>query len=224
MNQLTICIVAQNEQENLPRVLKSVQEVSDEIVVVDGGSTDRTAAIAKEHGARVVQRAFTTHADQKNYAASLATHNWIFLLDADEELSDDLKASVLQWKKSQPSHPVYEMARLTWYLGAWIHHSRWYPDWQRRIYRRDRAHFEGAIPRCASKVQPADCRAICSTTRSAISPNTRPSSNATPPPLPGKCSKTASAIGVAPCGLPLPGVGFAIFSSAQGFWMAIAVH
>ena len=145
MNQLTICIVAQNEQENLPRVLKSVQEVADEIVVVDGGSTDRTAAIAKEHGARVVQRAFTTHADQKNYAASLATHNWIFLLDADEELSDDLKASVLQWKKSQPSHPVYEMARLTWYLGAWIHHSRWYPDWQRRIYRRDRAHFEGAI-------------------------------------------------------------------------------
>jgi glycosyltransferase involved in cell wall biosynthesis len=145
MNQLTICIVAQNEEENLPRALTSVQQVADEIVVVDGGSTDRTAAIAKEYGARVAQRSFTTHADQKNYAASLASHEWIFLLDADEELSDDLKASVLQWKKSEPAHPVYEMARLTWYLGAWIHHSRWYPDWQRRIYQRDQAHFEGAI-------------------------------------------------------------------------------
>ena len=145
MNRLTICIVAQNEEENLPRLLKSVQDIADEIVVVDGGSTDRTAAIAKQYGAKVTERAFTTHADQKNYAASLASYDWIFLLDADEELSQELKASVLQWKQRQPQHPVCEMARRTWYLGAWIRHSRWYPDWQRRIYRRDRARFVGAI-------------------------------------------------------------------------------
>jgi glycosyltransferase involved in cell wall biosynthesis len=145
MNRLTICIVAQNEEENLPRVLKSVREVADEIVVVDGGSSDRSAEIAKEYGSKVVERAFTTHADQKNFAASLASHDWIFLLDADEELSEELKASTLKWKNQQPKYFVYEMARLTWYLGAWIHHSRWYPDWQRRIYRRDKARFEGAI-------------------------------------------------------------------------------
>lgn len=145
MNQLTICVVAQNEEENLPRLLKSVREVADEIVVVDGGSTDRSIAIAQEHGVKVVQRAFTTHADQKNYAASVATHDWIFLLDADEELSDELKASTLRWKRSEPQYAVYEMARLTWYLGAWIRHSRWYPDWQKRIYRRNEARFEGAI-------------------------------------------------------------------------------
>jgi glycosyltransferase involved in cell wall biosynthesis len=145
MNQLSVCIVAQNEEENLARVLKSVQGVADEIVVVDGGSTDRTAAIATEYGAKVVERAFTTHADQKNYASSLASQDWIFLLDADEELSDELRASVLQWKEREPEHVVYEMARLTCYLGAWIHHSRWYPDWQRRIYLRDKAHFEGTI-------------------------------------------------------------------------------
>jgi glycosyltransferase involved in cell wall biosynthesis len=145
MNRLTICVVAQNEEENLPRLLKSVQGVADEIVLVDGGSTDRTFAIAQEYGAKVVVRAFTTHADQKNYAASLASHDWIFLLDADEELSEELQASVLQWKERAAERDVYEMARLTWYLGAWIHHSRWYPDWQRRIYRRDKAHFEGAI-------------------------------------------------------------------------------
>lgn len=145
MNCITVCLVAQNEQENLPRVLSSVQELADEIVVVDGGSTDRTAEIAREYGANVVHRPFTNHADQKNFAASLTSNNWILLLDADEELSDALKASLRQWKAREPEFHVYEMARLTWYLGAWIHHSRWYPDWQRRLYRRDKASFDGAI-------------------------------------------------------------------------------
>src|SRR5271167_2864360 len=145
MNLLTVCIIAQNEEKNLPRVLQSVQGVADEIVVVDGGSTDRTRETAEEFGAKVYERTFTNHADQKNYAASLSANDWIFLLDADEELSEELRESVRKWKKTAAEFPVYEMARMTWYLGAWIHHSRWYPDWQRRIYRRDKASFWGAI-------------------------------------------------------------------------------
>lgn len=145
MNSLTVCLVAQNEQENLPRCLSSVRDIADEIVVVDGGSTDRTQEIAREFGAKVFSRNFTNHADQKNFAASLASYEWIFLLDADEELSDELKRSVRQWKDEPPQFDVYEMPRLTWYLGAWIRHSRWYPDWQRRIYSREKASFSGAI-------------------------------------------------------------------------------
>jgi glycosyltransferase involved in cell wall biosynthesis len=145
MNRLSVCLVAQNEQDNLPRVLHSVQGIADEIVVVDGGSTDRTQEIARELGAKVFARSFTNHADQKNFAASLASQDWIFLLDADEELSEGLKESVRRWKAQQPEFIVYEMRRLTWYLGAWIRHSRWYPDWQRRIYRREQASFRGAI-------------------------------------------------------------------------------
>jgi glycosyltransferase involved in cell wall biosynthesis len=145
MNRFSVCLVAQNEQENLPRCLRSVQGLADEIIVVDGGSIDRTQEVAREFGATVFTRPFTNHADQKNYAASLASQDWIFLLDADEELSDPLKESVRQWKLHEPQFAVYEMSRLTWYLGAWIRHSRWYPDWQRRIYRRDKASFRGAI-------------------------------------------------------------------------------
>jgi glycosyltransferase involved in cell wall biosynthesis len=145
MNSLSICVVAQNESENLPRLLKSVESIADEIVLVDGGSTDGTTEVARSFGATVVERAFTDHADQKNFAASQASHDWIFLLDADEELSGELKDSVLKWKESEPQFDVYEMARMTWYLGAWIRHSRWYPDLQRRIYRRDKAQFSGAI-------------------------------------------------------------------------------
>jgi glycosyltransferase involved in cell wall biosynthesis len=145
MNLLSVCIIAQNEQENLPRLLKSAQPIADEIVLVDGGSTDRTQEIARNAGAKVFFRPFTNHADQKNYSASLASHDWIFLLDADEELSSELATSIQQWKSLPPEFAVYKMSRLTWYLGAWIHHSRWYPDWQRRIYRRDKASFSGVI-------------------------------------------------------------------------------
>jgi glycosyltransferase involved in cell wall biosynthesis len=145
MNRLSVCIVAQNEQENLRRLLQSVKPIADEIVLVDGGSTDRTQEIARDAGAKVFFRPFTNHADQKNYSASLASHDWIFLLDADEELSPELTASIQDWKAQPPEFAVYEMSRLTWYLGAWIRHSRWYPDWQRRIYRRDQASFSGVI-------------------------------------------------------------------------------
>jgi glycosyltransferase involved in cell wall biosynthesis len=145
MNRLSVCLIAQNEQDNLPRVLQSVRGIADEIIVVDGGSTDRTSDVAREHGASVFSRPFTNHADQKNYAASLAAHDWIFLLDSDEELGVELRDSVQNWKLQPPQFDVYEMSRLTQYLGAWIHHSRWYPDWQRRLYRRDKASFGGVI-------------------------------------------------------------------------------
>jgi glycosyltransferase involved in cell wall biosynthesis len=145
MNRLSLCIIAQNEEENLPRVLESIAGVTDEVVVVDGGSTDRTQEVAREHGAKVFYRAFTNHADQKNYAASLASHEWILLLDADEELSAGLRKCLQEWKTGAPEFSVYEMPRLTWYLGAWIHHSRWYPDYQRRLYQRDTTKFSGVI-------------------------------------------------------------------------------
>ena len=145
MNRLSVCVITLNEEHNLPRALKSMEGIADEIVVVDAGSTDRTAEIAKDHAVSFFVRPFTDHADQKNYAASLAKYDWIFLLDADEEPDSTLKASLLEWKKHEPEFGVYEMARLTWYLGAWIRHSHWYPDYQRRLYRRDQARFSGMI-------------------------------------------------------------------------------
>jgi glycosyltransferase involved in cell wall biosynthesis len=143
--RLSVCLIAQNEEENLPRALKSVTGIADEVVLVDGGSQDRTPEVAREFGAKVFCRAFTNHADQKNYAASLASNDWILLLDADEELSEELRKSLLEWKTGAAEYVVYEMARLTWYLGAWIRHSRWYPDYQRRLYQRDKAKFSGVI-------------------------------------------------------------------------------
>jgi len=145
MNRISACLITFNEEHNLPRALSSLAGIADEIVVVDSGSSDRTGRIAKAAGVSFFERAFTNHADQKNYAASCAGNDWIFLLDADEELSGELRSSLLEWKQRTPAFAVYETARLTWYLGAWIRHSRWYPDFQRRLYRRDKASFSGMI-------------------------------------------------------------------------------
>src|SRR5216684_700096 len=112
MNRFSACLITFNEEHNLPRALASLKGVADEIVVVDSGSVERTAEIAKAHGVSFFERAFTNHADQKNYAASCARHDWIFLLDADEELSSELRNSLLQWKQREPVFSVYEMARL----------------------------------------------------------------------------------------------------------------
>ena len=145
MNSLSACLITSNEEENLPRVLESVQTVADEIVVVDCGSKDRTQEIARKYGAKLVTREWSNFAEQKNAAAAAASHDWILSLDADEELSATLRKSLCEWKRQVPTFTVYEVARRAWYLGKWIHHSGWYPDFQRRLYRRDAAHFSGII-------------------------------------------------------------------------------
>ena len=145
MNRLSVCLITLNEEHNLPRVLASLRGIVDEIVVVDSGSTDRTSELARQHGAAVFTREWTTYADQKNFAAERARHDWILSMDADEELSTTLQRSLLHWKESPPRALVYEFARRTWYLGAWIRHSGWYPNLQRRLYRRDAARFEGIV-------------------------------------------------------------------------------
>lgn len=145
MNRLSACLITLNEEENLPRALASLQGIADEIVVVDSGSTDRTEEIARQHGAAFFFRAWTNYADQKNFASKCAANEWILSLDADEECSSALQTSLLMWKKHGSKLDVYEVSRRTWYLGKWIKHSGWYPDYQRRLYRRDAAEFQGII-------------------------------------------------------------------------------
>ncbi len=145
MNRLTATLITFNEEQNLPRALASLADLADEIVVVDSGSTDRTCEMARQHGARVLHRAFADYADQKNFAAAQSSNDWILSLDADEELSPELRKSLWAWKQQAPATVAYEFARRASYLGGWIRHSGWYPDRKVRLYRRDRAHFVGRV-------------------------------------------------------------------------------
>jgi glycosyltransferase involved in cell wall biosynthesis len=141
MPSLTAILIAYNEELDLPRALASVTGIADEIVVVDSGSTDRTCELAGQLGARVYTRKLDSLAEQKNYAASLASNDWLLSIDCDEQLSPELRDSMQKWKQEIPDKSGYDFPLLTSYLGGWIRHSGWYPDYKLRLYRRDRGKF-----------------------------------------------------------------------------------
>ena len=108
--KLTGVVITHNEEKNLARCLKSL-DFCDEVVVVDSGSTDRTAEIAERLGARVVENPWEGYAKQKNAAAEAASHEWILSIDADESLSEALEGEIWQLKKNGPRHDAYTMPR-----------------------------------------------------------------------------------------------------------------
>jgi hypothetical protein len=147
MNRLTVCIFTENHRQNLPRLLASLDGIADEILVSDSGVSDSDSmpTIASQFAAKLIPLDSRDPASQRNHMASLASHHWILALASNEELSEELRLSLRKWKDLAPEADVYQMARLTWYLGAWIHHSHFYPNWQHRLYLRTKAGFCGPI-------------------------------------------------------------------------------
>jgi hypothetical protein len=141
MPALTAILIAYNEELDLPRALRSLAGVVDEIILVDSGSTDRTCEIARSFGARVYSHRLEGLADQKNFTASFSSNDWVLSIDCDEELNPDLRTSILAWKQQAPEKNGYDFALMTNYLGGWIRHSGWYPDYKLRLYRRDKGKF-----------------------------------------------------------------------------------
>lgn len=140
---ISAVIITYNEEERLPPLLQSLEGVVEEIVVVDCHSTDETAKIARRFGCRVLERDWTSYADQKNYGNSQASHPWILSLDADERLSAELRQEIVALKPSDPECAGFSMPRRVFYLGRWIRHGGWYPDRRVRLFRRERARWEG---------------------------------------------------------------------------------
>ena len=145
MPALTATLISYNEELDLPRALASIAEIADEIILVDSGSTDRTCEIARTFGARVYTHKLDGLAEQKNYAASFSSNEWILSIDCDEEVSPELRSSMLAWKQRTPEKNGYDFALMTNYLGGWIRHSGWYPDHKLRLYRRDKGKFVSAL-------------------------------------------------------------------------------
>lgn len=143
---LSISIISYNEESNIRRCLLSAADLAEEIVVVDSGSTDRTREIAAEFGARVVHQDWLGHRDQKNVALGLCTRPWVLALDCDEELSPELRQSVLDFFSEKKDATVAggECNRKVWFLGRWITHGDWYPDRKLRLFRREGAKWGGS--------------------------------------------------------------------------------
>jgi glycosyltransferase involved in cell wall biosynthesis len=137
---LSVAIVTLNEEENLARTLASV-DFAGEIVVVDSGSTDRTVEIAESYGAKVFHREWPGFAAQKNFAISQCTGLWVLSLDADEELSPELRTQLRFLLPTNPPADAYYLKRRNLFLGRWMKHGGFYPDAKLRLFRRSAANF-----------------------------------------------------------------------------------
>ena len=152
MRPLSVVVITFNEERNIGRCLASVAAVADDIVVVDSFSTDRTEAIAREHGARFVQHAFEGHIEQKNWAVTQAAHPFILSLDADEAVDDRLLDSIRRGKDQNADG--YTMNRLTNYCGTWIRHGGWYPDRKLRLWDSRKGRWTGINPHDRYEMDP----------------------------------------------------------------------
>jgi glycosyltransferase involved in cell wall biosynthesis len=146
--KISATIITLNEERNLPRCLQSVAPLVDEILIIDSGSTDATLDIAAKFGARVVAQDWLGYVGQKNVALAQAQHSWVLSIDADEEISPELAASIARIKADPaanvPGAPNgYEFSRIVFYRDRWIRHGDWYPDRLVRLFRRTEARFSG---------------------------------------------------------------------------------
>jgi glycosyltransferase involved in cell wall biosynthesis len=133
MQQLSVSIIAFNEELNIARCIESVLAVADEIIIVDSFSTDQTLEICTRYPVKIIQNHFGGYIEQKNFALSCCNFPYILSLDADEALSPELIGSINKVKQ-QPDKDGYTMNRLTNYCGKWIHHCGWYPDKKLRLF------------------------------------------------------------------------------------------
>jgi len=139
MNKLSVVMITKNEEINLPRCLQSVAW-ADEVVVVDTGSTDATVEVARRHGAVVSSVEWMGFGRSKQHAVEQASNDWVLVLDADEEVTPELK-SALQACLAAPTHHAYRIKRNSYYLGRLIRHSGWQHDYTLRLFHRGHAAF-----------------------------------------------------------------------------------
>ena len=137
---VSVAIITCNEEANLSRTLKSVQ-FADQIVVVDSGSADRTIEIARSFNATVIEQKWLGFAAQKNLAISHCTGDWILSLDADEEMSAELREQIRVVIPTNPPVDAYFLKRRNLFLGRWIRFGGFYPDPKLRLFRRNTAGF-----------------------------------------------------------------------------------
>ena len=142
MPKVSVTIITLDEAEHIGAAIDSAVW-ADEIVVVDSGSTDGTADIARAKGVTVLSRAWSGYVDQKNFAAERVSNDWIFSLDADERIPPALAAEVQTLVSNEPSKRGYRVPRVSFHLGRWIRTTDFYPDFQTRLYDRRAARWRG---------------------------------------------------------------------------------
>ena len=142
MPKVSVTIITLDEAEHIAAAIASVAW-ADEVIVVDSGSTDGTAEIARPKATRVMVREWPGYSAQKNFAADQASNDWVLSLDADERVTPALAQEIRSLLQRGPDAPGYRIKRVSFYLGRWIRTTDWYPDYQLRLYDRRAGRWNG---------------------------------------------------------------------------------
>ncbi|HHE65609.1 MAG TPA: glycosyltransferase family 2 protein [Bacteroidetes bacterium] len=144
MNHISVVIITFNEERNIKRCLDSIVDVADEIVVIDSFSTDNTQEICNKYSVKFIESEWKGYSESKNFGIEQTSHSYILSIDADEELSEKLKKSILK-EKSKGLSGAYSFNRLSNYCGKWIRHGDWYPDRKMRLWNKADGIWVGEI-------------------------------------------------------------------------------
>jgi len=143
---VTACVITFNEEDNIRHCLEKLV-FCQAIIVVDSHSSDQTRELAQELSAKVIERDWPGHIEQKNFAIEQAQTDWVICIDADERITPELEASIRAlFIGETPSADGYELSRRTHYLGRFIDHGGFYPDRKLRLFRRSRGRWGGVNP------------------------------------------------------------------------------
>lgn len=146
MTDITVIILTKNEELNIARAVNSVKSLADRICVVDSGSTDKTVEISRSLGAEVVEHPFVTHGQQFNWAVSAlnVTSKWIFRLDADEEVTPELSAEILEKTALHADDDVSAFVGnfRIYFLGRFLKHGGMYPFYRTTIFKNGKGYID----------------------------------------------------------------------------------
>lgn len=140
---ISVVIIARNEAHIIANTLQSLQQVTDDIIVVDSGSTDDTVAICKKYNARVIETDWSGYGINKNKGINAAKHDWILSLDADEAIDARLQQSLLQLRFINEDE-VFDIRFKNFFCNKWIRFGEWGFDWHIRLFNRKKVTWNNA--------------------------------------------------------------------------------
>jgi len=143
MNLISAVVITKNEEKNISRCLESIKWI-DEIILIDSQSDDQTVAIAQKYNARIFSPDWKGYGNAKREGVNYASHDWILSVDADEVVYEELKREIQAVLKNNSSFSGYYLPRKTQFLGRWIMHCGWYPNYILRLFRKSMGNFDDA--------------------------------------------------------------------------------